>query len=152
FTKPADAKLCPPEWSCRLGLADLGARALCAPRHTRTHRIARLRRATAEHAARRGEARAPTQDNGKPDDRSAPPSRGGALRRPRTPAATVARRRLRHQRHRRERRAGGGSRVKRAILIALFASLIVFGAHDAWAQAQPAGDPTLNINLGSGDG
>ncbi len=42
--------------------------------------------------------------------------------------------------------------MKRAILIALFASLIVFGAHDAWAQNAPQGDPTLNINLGSGDG
>ena len=42
--------------------------------------------------------------------------------------------------------------MKRAILIALFASLIVFGAHDAWAQNAPSGDPTLNINLGSGDG
>ena len=42
--------------------------------------------------------------------------------------------------------------MKRAILIALFASLIAFGAHDAWAQAAPAGNPTLNIDLGTGDG
>jgi flagellar biosynthetic protein FliP len=42
--------------------------------------------------------------------------------------------------------------MKRAILIALFAALVAFGAHDALAQNAPAGDPTLNINLGTGDG
>lgn len=40
--------------------------------------------------------------------------------------------------------------MKRAILFSLFAALIVFGAGDAFAQQ--AADPTLNINLGTGDG
>lgn len=40
--------------------------------------------------------------------------------------------------------------MKRAILISLFAALVMFGAGDAFAQT--AADPTLNINLGTGDG
>lgn len=40
--------------------------------------------------------------------------------------------------------------MKRALLFSLFAALVVFGAGDAFAQQ--AADPTLNINLGSGDG
>src|SRR5262249_36678029 len=68
-------------------------------------------------------------------------------------AAPVAGRRSRHRRGRRQGRALGESAVKQAIFIALIASLIAFGAHDALAQtAQTAPAPTLNINLGSGDG
>ncbi|HVV31852.1 MAG TPA: flagellar type III secretion system pore protein FliP [Vitreimonas sp.] len=41
--------------------------------------------------------------------------------------------------------------MKRSILIALLLGLVVFGAGDAFAQ-QSAANPTLNINLGTGDG
>jgi flagellar biosynthetic protein FliP len=39
--------------------------------------------------------------------------------------------------------------VKRALMISLFAAVALFGAGDAFAQSA---DPTLNINLGTGDG
>jgi flagellar biosynthetic protein FliP len=41
--------------------------------------------------------------------------------------------------------------VKRILFLGLVAALVVFGAGDALAQTSTA-DPTLNINLGTGDG